>query len=139
MAPHVTLLAPFTHASALARERVEQVRGIVTAFRQFPFTLARVGRFEGVVYLAPEPAEPFVRMTAALVDAFPEHPPYDGAFTEIVPHLTVASHDDRLLLDDLAAIVQEHVPISALASSVLLVERAVDLTWETRAAFELRR
>ncbi len=42
-----------------------------------------------VVYLAPDPAEPFVALTEALAAAFPDCPPYGGAFDEPVPHLTI--------------------------------------------------
>ena len=47
-----------------------------------------------VLYIAPEPDGPFRELTDALAQAFPEHPPYDGAFAEVVPHLTVAWHHD---------------------------------------------
>ncbi|MFZ0341263.1 MAG: hypothetical protein WAL31_02865 [Gaiellaceae bacterium] len=38
--------------------------------------------------------EPFVRLTGAPARVFPEHLPYDGAFEELTPHLTVAQGDD---------------------------------------------
>lgn len=43
---------------------------------------------DGTIYLGPDPATPFASLTAALVAAFPQCPPYGGRF-EPVPHLTV--------------------------------------------------
>jgi len=57
--------------------------------------LTGVHRFPGGgVYLAPEPAQPFRRLTLALFDRFPEHPPYGGAFDDVVPHLSLPVPDD---------------------------------------------
>lgn len=44
----------------------------------------------GVVYLAPKPAALFIAFTQAVVERWPEHQPYGGAYEEIIPHLTVA-------------------------------------------------
>ena len=51
---------------------------------------------DGVVYLEPDPAEPFVRLTRELVERFPDHQPYNGTFTadEVIPHVTVVHTDD---------------------------------------------
>ena len=43
----------------------------------------------GTVYLAPSPAAPFRQLTHELFRRFPEHPPYGGAFDDVVPHLSV--------------------------------------------------
>ena len=48
-----------------------------------------VGRFPTVVYLAPEPSEPFDRLTEAIDARFPDFPPYAGAFDGVIPHLTI--------------------------------------------------
>ena len=44
----------------------------------------------GVVYLAPKPAALFIAFTQAVVERWPDHQPYGGAYEEIIPHLTVA-------------------------------------------------
>jgi hypothetical protein len=46
------------------------------------------------VWLAPQPAQPFIDLTERLAAAFPNHPPYEGAHDEIVPHLTIALGPD---------------------------------------------
>ena len=50
-----------------------------------------------VLCLRPEPDEPFRAMTAALVAAFPEHPPYGGKYADPIPHATVAIGEDAVL------------------------------------------
>ena len=42
-------------------------------------------------------AEPFVRLTEAIVERWPDYPPYDGVFDTIVPHLAVAHGERRCL------------------------------------------
>ncbi|HEX9447458.1 MAG TPA: 2'-5' RNA ligase family protein, partial [Dongiaceae bacterium] len=61
--------------------------------RRFP---ARSDRQIGgeLLYLAPDPDEPFRRLTLAIWKLLPDHPPYDGKHPEIAPHLTVASITD---------------------------------------------
>ena len=38
---------------------------------------------------SPEPAEPFIALTEAIAARWPDYPPYDGAFDEVIPHLTI--------------------------------------------------
>jgi hypothetical protein len=57
------------------------------------FALTEVGRFPGVVYLAPKPAAPFIALTQAVVERWPDDQPYGGAYEEIIPHLTVAHRE----------------------------------------------
>jgi 2'-5' RNA ligase len=92
MPAHVTLLYPFAPEPDL-----DAVRSLAADAGPFAFTLHAVREWpDGVVYLEPEPAEPFLRLTRELVRRFPDHQPYDGAFTvdEVVPHCTVVRMDD---------------------------------------------
>jgi hypothetical protein len=92
-----------------------------------------------VLYLAPEPAQPFVDLIQALVTAFPNHPPYDGAHETIVPHATVAVSDDEAFLARLAADLVPGLPVGCRADSATLVERGVDLQWRRRSELTLGR
>ena len=58
--------------------------------------LSKLIDFPESLYLVPEPDEPFILLTEAIVREFPEYPPYGGKFTEIVPHLTVANRSAEL-------------------------------------------
>jgi 2'-5' RNA ligase len=133
---HVTLLYPFVAADAIDEEVVRALREVVSRFAAFDFALARVDRFPDVAYLAPEPAEPFRRLTEALAERWPEHPPYGGIHESVVPHLTVA-HGDRRLQDEVEREVAPGLPIRATAREALLLEQLPSRRWRTRAALPL--
>ena len=137
MPAHITLLVPFTDSDALSADRTGRVEEILARFGPIELTLAATAYFEGppmVLYLEPMPAAPFRAMTAALVSAFPEHPPYGDPHGRIVPHLTVAT---RLKQERLAAIEAElasALPISARPDEAWLMEYA-DEAWRLRNRF----
>ncbi len=87
---HVTLLYPFLPVDGLDDEVRRKVLRIVAAEPSFTVSFNAISRFPNVVYLPPEPADPFRRMTAALAVEFPDYPPYEGAYETVIPHLTVA-------------------------------------------------
>jgi len=128
---HVTLIYPFMPVDGLkddVRRRIEQ---IVASEPAFSFTLASMGRWPNVVYLAPEPAEPFRRLTRALAEAFPAYPPYEGAHDDVVPHLTIAQD---VPADYYAA--AEHalagmLPLRDVAREAWLIGHAPDQPWHT--------
>jgi 2'-5' RNA ligase len=140
MAPHVTLLYPFVDDGALGDRHVRAVAEILGARPAFDFTLARFGEFPGgegaaaVLYIAPEPEAPFPELTDALVEAFPEHPLYDGAFAEVVPHLTLAWHHDAPV-DEIRTDVAGALPIAARAAEAWLMR--FDGHWRTHARMPL--
>src|SRR5687768_15961678 len=90
---HVTVLYPFRSViDDIAADAIAEIAASVPAFDVVFTTL---GRFPGeVVYLVPEPAEPFLRLTAAAAASFPDRPPYGGAILDPIPHLTVADGVD---------------------------------------------
>ena len=127
MEAHVTVLAPFRHASGLDGDTLARLDRLFAAHEAFAFELTSVERFDdGTVYLAPVPAEAFAALTAAVVARFPEHQPY-GGFGTVVPHLTVGR--------DVECDVP--LPIRAEARTVVLVERGADLRWHVRHSFAL--
>jgi 2'-5' RNA ligase len=136
---HVTLLFPFVPAADVDAAIVEELRRVVGAAEAFAFGLREARRFPGVLYLAPDPPEPFVRLTEAIADRWPRHPPYEGAFETVVPHLTVAQ-GDAALLDEAETVVRPALPIHAQAREALLLEEVEPewRRWETRARLPLR-
>ncbi|MGI8900594.1 MAG: 2'-5' RNA ligase family protein, partial [Nocardioides sp.] len=91
---HITLLGPFVSLESLTDGVLDELAVLFADVTPFTFTLTGVHRFPGGgVYLAPEPAQPFRRLTLALFDRFPEHPPYGGAFDDVVPHLSLPLPD----------------------------------------------
>jgi 2'-5' RNA ligase len=89
--PHVTLMFPFTSPTDLTEPMIDTLEGLISSAKAFEFSLTRVGQFEqGVVYLEPEPAAPFARLTKEIERQFGLLP-FGGAFGDNpVTHLTVA-------------------------------------------------
>ena len=83
-------------------------------------------------------AEPFSRLTEAIVERWPDYPPYEGIHETVIPHLTVAYGDDALLAE-VEADVTPKLPIEAhVAEAVLLEELELDVRWAERDRFPLR-
>jgi 2'-5' RNA ligase len=132
--PHVTLLAPFLAAEDITADVIEELRDVL-AVPAFALELRELRRFPGVLYLAPEPAEPFAVLTHALVGRFPGYPPYGDPSLAVVPHLTVAQGDDELL-DRAAAEVRSALPLRAEVGEALLLEQD-GARWRVRERFRL--
>jgi len=136
MPAHVTLLYPFA-----VEPDLEALRSLAADDQRFAFTLQAVREWpDGVVYLEPDPAEPFVRLTRQLVERFPDHQPYDGAFTvdEVVPHCTVVHTDDAAARADAAASVAGALPIACSATQIWLMHE-VNGRWQRHTPFRLGR
>jgi 2'-5' RNA ligase superfamily protein len=123
---HVTILVPFVPLDELD---VEELREIVAAQAAFDFVLDRVERFDsGIVWLRPEPSEPFAALTRAVYRRWPDYPPYEGVHETVIPHLTVSEEP----VD-----VDVPLPIPARASEVTLIEEAEPSVWVERLRFPL--
>jgi 2'-5' RNA ligase len=134
--PHVTLLHPFLPAEAVD-ESLQPLRELFAATPPFDVSFREVRRWPEMAYLAPEPAEPFVSLTEAIVERWPEYPPYEGIHEIVIPHLTVAYGDDALLAE-VEADVTPKLPIEAhVTEAVLLEELEPDVRWAERARFPL--
>jgi 2'-5' RNA ligase len=137
---HVTILFPFIPPASVDDQLVAQLVALFAGVESFSFVLRRTERFPGVLFLAPEPARPFVELTGMVHAAFPCHPPHQGAFDPIVPHLTVAEGDPGTL-DRADADVAQTLPISASVEEALLLVETLpnSAAWEIRARLPLGR
>jgi 2'-5' RNA ligase len=138
--PHVTLLFPFVPATALDDAVISLLAEVIAGMPAFEFALRSAARFPEVLYLAPDPAEPFVHLTDAVFRRFTDHPPYESAFLEVTPHLTVAQGEPAVL----AAAerdVTARLPIEARADDVVLLEEVEPdgRRWAVRARLPLSR
>lgn len=136
MPAHVTLIYPFTDDSQLVAGRISEVRAVLERFSSFEFELSAVRRFdnlpdESYVWLAPSPSEPFIEIVEALASAFPENPPYGGAYPAIVPHLSVAASTNESLLDHVADQIADALPIKARAEAARILQQ-VHGVWKVR-------
>ena len=137
--PHVTVLYPFVPPDQIDAPTLEKLQTLLTVIPPFQFELVRTGWFgdRATLWLAPEPAEPFVHITKTLAAAFPEYPPYGGQFDGTIPHLTVGPEGaaDELLQAEQE--LQGRLQIRAVANAVTLMTELPTGRWERRSVFEL--
>jgi 2'-5' RNA ligase len=108
---HVTILFPFLDTAELDEAALAD---LISRFPAFDFELDRVERFpDGTTWLHPAPSLPFVDLTAAVWQRWPERPPYEGVHDEVIPHLTISNT---------AIDVELELPIAARAREVMLIE-----------------
>ena len=94
---HVTVLFPFLPARSIDRAAVNLAGEAIAQTRPFEVEFREIRRWdpgptpEGVLWLPPEPAAPFIELTKALAGAFPDYVPYGGIHAEVIPHLTLAN------------------------------------------------
>ena len=126
---HVTLLFPFVPAVSMTAADVDRAGAAIGRTASFDVALRDVTTFEptptkeGVVWLAPEPAAPFIAMTESLVAAFPGYLPYEGLYDTVIPHLTLANVD--VDLPALVAAAAPELPFSRrVEAAAVLIEDA---------------
>ena len=133
---HVTVIFPFVAAEEVGQELIAELRGLFAAQPAFSFSLTRVGRFPEVAWLAPEPDEPFRRLTELLASRYPDYPPYEGIHDDVIPHLTVG-HGDSVFQDEVEAALTPHLPIAAQADEATLLVEDVSGHWAESERFPL--
>ncbi len=129
MPAHITVLYPFRAPGNLSSDLLDELRALFSGISRFTFRLCGTCGFPGAIYLAPEPFEPFDALTRTVATRFPDTPPYGGAFTLPVPHLTLAQKPPAPSLTDLASRFLEStnakLPIQCTATEVTLaIKRA---------------
>ena len=137
---HITVLFPFVPPDLLTDDDLARATDTFQRIRFFEFKLEQVGRFPESLYLVPEPDEPFISLTEAIVREFPEYPPYGGQFSEIIPHLTVANRNaefSAIAETELSEIMKELGPIHAVCNVVELYENSTG-HWRWAQSFPLQ-
>jgi 2'-5' RNA ligase len=134
---HVTILFPFLAPAQLTAEADRDLARIAASVGEFDVAFRRVGRFPDVLWLAPEPAEPFARLTDAVARRWPDHPPYGGAFEQVIHHLTVADGAPAAVLEALAAAVTSALPVVERVSALTLSVRERG-SWRVGRQYPLR-
>lgn len=138
MPPHLTVLYPFVAPHEITPAVLARVQAALDAVRAFDFELADIGRFPDTVWLAPSRIPQFVALTAMVAAAFPAHPPYDGRFGTIIPHLTVAhtTGDASAIESELRSNLRRLGPVRASCTGVELVDDTSG-RWQIRHRFVL--
>jgi 2'-5' RNA ligase len=132
--PHVTLLAPW--AAADDGEALERLRAVARRGRplRIEFATAEIFAGSGVVYLVPTRTQQLADLFADVHAAFPDHPPYDGIFDDVVPHLTVSADGGPEQLAQVRAALAEHGPVAAETDRICVFGRGDDDVWRQTAS-----
>ena len=119
-------------------ESLDDLRALFAATPPFDVVFRELRRWPEMAYLAPDPPELFAALTDAIVERWPDYPPYEGIHETVIPHLTVAYGDD-VLLAEVEADVTPKLPVEAhVTDAVLLEELEADVgRWGERARFKL--
>jgi 2'-5' RNA ligase len=137
--PHVTLLYPFVPPAELSDAIRHRIERIVSAEPSFSFVLGRMSRWPSVVWLAPEPDEPFRRLTSALHAEFPRYPPYGGAHAEVIPHVTIAETSRPDWLEAAERALPAMLPVRDVAREAWVIAEVPGGGWTTRWKLPLGR
>jgi hypothetical protein len=131
LGPHVTVLFPFLPCADLAPTARAELAAIAGSIPAFNVRFQQVRRFPDLVWVQPEPAEPFAGLTAAIAARWPAHPPYEGAFDVVIPHLTVVESDiaDLETIEELA---RRSTPFARRAQRMELWCQDAFGAWRTR-------
>ena len=124
--PHVTVLYPWLDADEITPSDLAGLAAVAAGVPAFDVVLDRFAWFPGVLWLAPEPAEPFVRLTHGAAACWPHTPPYGGLHAAVTPHLSVMDlaaagidGEDEIAVKDAAERLSPWTPV---------VDRAVELS-----------
>lgn len=132
---HVTVLYPFVAPDHIDEQLIATLAAAVRTVDAFTCRLGRTGWFgHDVLWLDPDPAQPFRDLTAVVGSAFPDHLPYGGVHADIVPHLTVGERRSGSLqaLRDAERGVTTGLPLTARIDQVLLVAGSqAPASWHT--------
>ncbi len=138
---HITINYPFLPAVRNNEFDTQELVQLFGVEKAFAFSLASVRNFPSVLYLAPEPPEPFAALIEAVERRYPDSPPYGGVFEAVVPHLTIA---DVAEPEDLPSIRRRFVaaavgrlPIAGMADQVWLMDNRPG-RWRIRESYPLR-
>jgi 2'-5' RNA ligase len=134
---HVTVLYPFVPPPDLGIADFDRLAEVLSGFVAFDAVFPRVDWFgDAVVWLAPEPAEQFRRLTSVVGAAFPDLLPYGGEFDDVVPHLTIGG-PSRGTVDELrlaADAVAVQLPLRTRVQEVAVLAGSSNAgSWRTVA------
>lgn len=115
---HITLVVPWLPPSKISEADLTELDTELSDVKAFDFELTHVDWFgRRVLWVAPEPAAPFLEITNRLANQFGT-PPWEGEFEQIVPHLTVAHASEGVELVPIASDVSANLPLRCHATEV---------------------
>ena len=139
---HITINYPFRSFQPGDSAILNNLRSLFQSFEAFEFQLVELCRFPNVLYLAPNPKQPFIDLASIIAEHFPESPPYEGKYDTLIPHLTIAEIEDAQLLEQLHREMDQKVlkslPIKSRVNGVWLMDNR-DGFWQRRTSFDLHK
>jgi 2'-5' RNA ligase len=115
---HITLVVPWLPPDEITDADLAELEEELAGVKNFEFDLTHVDWFgRRVLWVAPEPAGPFLSLTNRLAIRFGT-PPWDDEFDEVVPHLTVAHASDGVELNPVARDLTTRLPVRCRATEV---------------------
>ena len=131
---HITLIYPFLAPGSLDDATVAEVGSLMRGFGPFRYRLVGPRAFgDEVLYLAPEPVEPFLGLIDRLAARYPDTPPYGGKHETVIPHLTVTQGAEPDVMDRARRAIEPFLPIAAHADGAWLLERRGERWQATRS------
>lgn len=126
---HVTLLYPFGRPDELGLA-LPRLAEVVAKHERFEFALTELRTFPRTVWVAPEPAAPFVALVEAIEGEFPETPYSGGVFNEVIPHLTLTDGIEETQLEEtlqrLRPVVEPLLPVTVAVDEVVVLAEEED-------------
>lgn len=141
MPAHITINYPFQVDISSLPDRFEKLETLFSKYPPIQFALALINQFPGVLYLEPLPVSPLIEIIQAVAEEFPESPPYNGEFGEIIPHLTVAQVEEARIFNqvysDFCVYSRGLIPVTVTTENICLMDNK-DGNWKVRKKFWLQ-
>lgn len=118
---HVTVLGPWVREPSA--DDLAAVAQIASDTAEFDVHLDQIETFpNGIIHLVAQPPAQFAALTTAVWERFPDHPPYEGQFTQLTPHLTLDARGPGVDEQWVRELLGDLLPIRARA-------RVLQLQW----------
>jgi 2'-5' RNA ligase len=135
---HITLMFPFVAQDRL-NSAAQIVKSICDNIEPFDIMLGGYGQFPGTIFMQPSNPEPIKAVFRRIYAAFPECPPYGGAFgDDIHPHVTVGEFKSE---DEQRTVwLPDYAPITFRAERLHLIYDVYDdpLLWITHSVIPFK-
>lgn len=119
---HITILFPFMPPGTIDDAALTKLGDLFAEVSRFRFVLDHTDWFgDEVLWLAPRDPVPFRALSQRVFRAYPEFPPFEGQFDDVVPHLTIGHGHPLADLRIAEDAVQAYLPIEASAAAVTLM------------------
>lgn len=124
---HITLLFPFIEPEKIHDDVVNRLKDFFLETKQFTYILSKIDTFPNIIFLEPSKKKQFIKLTEGLLKIFPTTSLYEGKFSKINPHATVANLNNAENFNRIRTIISKDLnsklPIKAVAKEVWLMEK----------------